>query len=247
MSKRTIIKIDEEKCTGCGLCILSCAEGAIEIIDGKARLVSEEYCDGLGACLDECPEGALIIEEREALDFDEEAVTKHLKSKDIETNKTHSASKGGFHQPSCPSTMSMFFRKEVKYDTEGNKESALSQWPVKLALVSPKAPYFEDADLIITADCVPFAYASFHEDFLNGKSIVIGCPKLDDIEFYREKLTDIISLSNIKSVRVIHMEVPCCFGLFKATEEAIIESGKDIPFYEIIIGINGEKKDEIPC
>ncbi len=232
MAKRAIIKIDEEKCTGCGLCVLSCAEGAIEIIDGKAKLVSEEYCDGLGACIGECPEGALTIEEREALEFSEEAVKEHLRLKEKKVTP-----------PSCPSTMPISFKKGDK--REGDKRSALSQWPVKLALVSPAAPYFEDAELIITADCVPFAYASFHEDFLNGRAIVIGCPKLDDVEFYKEKLTEIIRLSEIKSIKVIHMEVPCCFGLFKITEEAMESSGKKIPFHEVIIGINGEKRDEV--
>jgi NAD-dependent dihydropyrimidine dehydrogenase PreA subunit len=237
--KRNIIKIDEEKCNGCGLCVPACEEGALEIVDGKARLVNEIYCDGLGACLGECPEDAITIVEEEAAPFDEEATKKHL-----DENKGH-------EKCACPSAQTLDFRNEVAQsaaanDSEntGKEPSMLSHWPVKITLVNPEAPYFKDADLIITADCVPFAYAGFHRDYLKGKSVIIGCPKLDDIEFYQAKITEIIKQSDIRSISVIYMEVPCCFGLVHAAKQAISDSGKDIPFKEIKIGIRGEERGE---
>lgn len=225
--KRSIIRIDEEKCNGCGPCVSACAEGAIQIIAGKAHLISEKYCDGLGACLGECPQGAITIEEREAEEFNEKAVKNHLDSKPY----------------GCPSAKVM--RWDV--DTVGQlpqigMSSMLSQWPVKLALVPPQASYLDRADLIITADCVPFAYANFHQDFLKGKAVVIGCPKLDNVELYQQKLREIFRQSNLKSIKVIHMEVPCCFGLQHLVKEALAQSGKDIPIEQVIIGIKGERK-----
>jgi len=225
--KRNIIRIDEEKCNGCGLCVPACAEGAIQIINGKAHLISEKYCDGLGACLGKCPQGAITIEEREAEGFDEKAVKEHLHS-----------------QPcGCPSTKVMNWEVDTRgHSLPTNVASMLSQWPVKLALVPPQAPYFDGADLIVTADCVPFAYANFHQDFLKGKAVVIGCPKLDDVNFYQQKLEEIFRQSNLKSVKVIHMEVPCCFGLQHLAKEALAQSSKDIPLDEVVIGIKGERK-----
>jgi len=211
---RKIVKIDEKKCSGCGLCIPSCREGALQIIDGKARLISDIYCDGLGACLGECPQGAITIEERIAQKFDGEAAETHL-----EENK-----------------------EKPIVSTVAPISSALAQWPVQLRLVNPKATYFQDADLIVVADCVPFAYANFHRDFLNGNSIVIGCPKFDGAQSYEEKLTEIFRQSKIKSIKVVNMEVPCCNGLHCILKKAVEHSGKKIPVEQVIIGIKGERK-----
>jgi len=243
MTTRKIVKIDEEKCTGCGLCIPNCAEGALQIVDGKARLVSEKFCDGLGACLGHCPEDAITVIEREAEDFDEKAVEVHLHKKEETQPKPQP-------QPvfnGCPSSRPMHFKvNEIESDREviGSSVSMLSHWPVQLKLVPINAPYFQDADLLIAADCVPFAYPNFHQDFLKGKTVVVGCPKLDDVQFYKEKLTEIFKANSIKSITVPYMEVPCCFGLVKAIEDAIAASGKNIPLKKIKIGIRGEIKTE---
>jgi ferredoxin len=208
---RKIVRINEEKCNGCGLCIPSCREGALQIIDGKARLMAENCCDGLGACLGECPQGAITIEERVAEEFDEQATKTHLAEKEA----------------------------KPKYERES---SALAHWPIQLRLVNPKAPYFKDANLLVVADCVPFAYGNFHQEFLKEKSIVVGCPKFDDAQFYEEKLTEIFRQSTIKSVTVVNMEVPCCNGLHYIVKKAVEHSGKNIPVEQVIIGIKGEKK-----
>lgn len=236
--KRQIVKIDEERCDGCGLCVTACVEGAIQIIDGKARLISEKYCDGLGACLGECPQGAITIEEREAEEFDEKAVEVHLKKIQQTNDKLHPYPSG------CPSDKTMHWEVDTATSQSyvGNILSMLSQWPIKLALVSPQAPYLDGADLIVTADCVPFAYANFHQDFLKGKAVVIGCPKLDDQHFYQQKLEEIFRQSNLKSIKVIHMEVPCCFGLQHLVETALTRSGKNTPLEQVIIGIKGGRK-----
>jgi Pyruvate/2-oxoacid:ferredoxin oxidoreductase delta subunit len=241
MVLRSIVKIDEEKCTGCGLCVPACAEGAIKIINGKAKLISDKYCDGLGACLGECPVGAITIEERETEEFDEEAVKEHLKREQTVPAVHHSHS---VHQP-CPSAKVMYFERnltEKEVVTAPEKSaSMLSQWPVQLTLVPPTAPFFENADLLIAADCVPFAYANFHSDFLRGKTLVVGCPKLDNAGFYKEKLTEIFKQSNIRSVTVVNMEVPCCFGLYRLIKEALDSSGKNVPLKQEIISIKGDK------
>ena len=241
MVLRSIVKIDEEKCTGCGLCVPACAEGAIKIIKGKAKLISDKYCDGLGACLGECPVGAITIEERETEEFDEEAVKEHLKREQTVPAVHYSHS---VHQP-CPSAKVMYFERnltEKEVVTAPEKSaSMLSQWPVQLTLVPPTAPFFENADLLIAADCVPFAYANFHSDFLRGKTLVVGCPKLDNAGFYKEKLTEIFKQSNIRSVTVVNMEVPCCFGLYRLIKEALDSSGKNVPLKQEIISIKGDK------
>lgn len=242
MVTRKIVKIDEEKCNGCALCIPNCAEGALQIIDGKARLVSDKFCDGLGACLGHCPQDAITIIEREAEDFDEKAVEVFLHKKHEPKPETQPVSFTG-----CPSSRVMQFQTpNPKTETTQARSSIsqLSQWPVQLKLVPINAPYFQDADLLVAADCVPFAYPDFHQDFLKGKVVVVGCPKLDDIQSYREKLTEIFRTNSIKSVTVPYMEVPCCFGLVKATEDAIATSGKKIPFKKVKIGIRGEIKAE---
>ncbi len=243
MATRKIVKVDEEKCNGCGLCIPDCAEGALQIIDGKAKLVSEKFCDGLGACLGHCPQDAITVIEREAEDFDEKAV-------EVFQHKNHIAKAEPKPQPlftGCPSSRPMQFKVPESGSELGSgplSVSMLSQWPVQLKLVPANAPYFHHADLLVAADCVPFAYANFHQDFLKGKAVVVGCPKLDDIQYYKEKLTEIFKTNSIKSLTVPYMEVPCCFGLVKATEDAIAASGKKIPLKKIKISIRGEVKTE---
>ncbi len=243
MAKRKIVKIDEEKCTGCGLCIPNCAEGALQIIQGKAKLVSEKFCDGLGACLGHCPEDAITIIEREAEEFDEKAVEAHLHSQ--KKSRPHSDPPSVPLFTGCPSSRPMQFKiSEPLNDSSPSvcSVSQLTQWPVQLKLVPIHAPYFQDADLLIAADCVPFAYANFHQDFLKGKTVMVGCPKLDDVQFYKEKLTEIFKTNSIKSITISYMEVPCCFGLVRVTEEAIADSGKDIPLKKVKIGIRGDIK-----
>jgi len=246
MVLRSIVRIDEEKCTGCGLCVPSCAEGALKIINGKAKLISDKYCDGLGACLGDCPEGAITIEERETEEFDEEAVKEHLKGEQTvpAVHHSHPIHNHPVHQ-SCPSAKVMQFERNLTeketVTTPEKRESMLSQWPVQLTLLPPTAPFFENADLLIVADCVPFAYANFHSDFLRDKTLVIGCPKLDNAEFYKEKLTEIFKRSNIRSVTVVNMEVPCCFGLYRLVKEALDSSEKNIPLKQEIISIKGDK------
>ncbi|MFZ2410127.1 MAG: 4Fe-4S binding protein [Candidatus Methanoperedens sp.] len=236
--KRSIVSIDEEKCNGCGLCIPNCAEGAIKIINGKAKLVDDRFCDGLGACLGHCPQDAITIIERDATEFDEEAVKVHLKPKMAEKKVEKSIPCG------CPGSMAMDFRSEKKSvgGATARQKSELRQWPVQLTLVSPEASYFRDAELLVAADCVPFAYPNFHSDFLAGKSVIIGCPKLDDAESYVDKLAEMLKKNNIKSITLVNMEVPCCFGLQRIVEEAVARSGKVLPIRQTVITIRGEKQ-----
>ena len=245
MATRKIVKIDEAKCNGCGLCIPNCAEGALQIVDGKAKLMSDKFCDGLGACLGHCPEDAITVIDREAVEFDEKAVEVHLHKQKEAQPKPEPKPQPVF--TGCPSSRAMHFKiPETQTEAVSNTPSVsmLSQWPVQLKLVPINAPYFQDADLLIAADCVPFAYPNFHPDFLKGKAVVVGCPKLDDVQYYKEKLTEIFKTNPIKSVTVPYMEVPCCFGLVKATEDAIAASGKNIPLKKVKIGIRGDIKPE---
>jgi Pyruvate/2-oxoacid:ferredoxin oxidoreductase delta subunit len=243
MALRNIVKIDEEKCNGCGLCVSACAEGAIQMIDGKAKLVSEIYCDGLGACLNCCPVDAITIEQREAAEFDEEATKKYLE--EISRNKAAHAKQApkaeGF---GCPGMRMMNFADEAKPSpagqTQADVSSQLGQWPVQLKLVSPMAPYFAGADLLLVADCVPFAMGDFHHKLLKGKAIAIACPKLDDGSGYVQKLADIIATGKPKSITVAHMEVPCCTGLLRMAEKAIILAGSDLEIQDITISLRGE-------
>lgn len=243
---RKIVQIDEDKCNGCGLCVPSCAEGAITMVNGKARLAAENLCDGLGACLGDCPQDAIRIIEREADEFDEAAVEKHLESAGPasahlkEPHAGHSLTSPG----GCPGSRVTSFHPPQPASGENDEEkgsepSCLAQWPVQLHLVPVNAPFLRDADLLIAADCVPFAYASFHREFLAGKALVIGCPKLDDNRFYQEKLTELFRVSGIKSITVVRMEVPCCGGIVMAARQALAASGREIPFTEITIGIKG--------
>lgn len=253
---RKVIKIDEELCNGCGQCVPSCAEGAIQIIDGKAKLVADKFCDGLGACLGECPMGALSFEEREAEEFDMEAVESHLTTmgRSLDEHNARQAAHGAPAKPAggCPSgggcpSARMFDFSDVEDDEDEadapKLRSALRQWPVKLNLVSPTAPYFQDADLVLAADCTAFAYASMHPDFMKGKALAIGCPKFEDVGAYKEKLKGIILLGGIRSITVLHMEVPCCLGLLFAAQQAVAETGADIPLESIVISIRGEVKE----
>ena len=235
---RKIIKIDEDKCNGCGLCANACHEGAIEIIDGKAKLVRENFCDGLGDCLPGCPTGASTFEEREAPEYDEKAVQKAKESKKMDEMK-HMHQGGG-----CPgSRMAQFKHTEDEVSVPSGKPvSRLGQWPCQIKLVPAQAPFFDGAKLLIAADCTAYAYASMHEDFMKGKITIIGCPKLDAVD-YTEKLTAIIRDNDIKSVTIVRMEVPCCGGLQKAAENALRESGKFIPWQVVTISCDGHILD----
>ncbi len=244
---RKIVKIDPDKCNGCGDCVPSCAEGAITIINGKAVLAAENLCDGLGACLGECPMDAITVEEREADEFDEVAVEKHLaaQGKPAPVHQHAAPAAVPHHGGGCPGSRAMSFARPAEPAAEeatGSRQSQLGQWPVQLSLVSTSAPYFQGADLLITADCVPVAYAGYHEDFLKGKSVVMGCPKLDDNNFYMQKLTELFSKSDVKSITVLKMEVPCCGGIAGAARQALAACGKEIPYKEITIGIKGDIK-----
>ena len=234
MVLRNIVQIDEKKCNGCGVCIPSCAEGALQIVDGKARLVKEVYCDGLGACLGECPQGAITIIQREAEEFDEKAVEEHVKN----LQETPAA-----HAMSCPSRQVKQFKTIGKpaVETPLKMESRLSTWPIQLKLLPPQALFLKNADLLIAADCVPFAYADFHEDMLKNRVLAMGCPKIDDVSLYRNKLAAIFRTADIKSVTIVNMEVPCCFGLKRIVEEAMELSGRQIPLKQETISIKGEK------
>ncbi len=240
---RKIVQIDQDKCNGCGLCVPSCAEGAIRMINGKAVLSADNLCDGLGACLGECPQDAIKIIEREADEFDEAAVVQHLKPprNTLPVHQPH-GHHGQGHGGGCPGSRAMSFSPAEKTTaTEaGSRQSMLAQWPVQLHLVPTNAPYFQGADLLIAADCVPFAYADFHKDYLAGKAVVIGCPKLDDNQFYLQKLTELFRNSSLKSITVMRMEVPCCGGIVMAARQALAASGKEIPFKEVTVGIKGE-------
>lgn len=279
--KRKIINIDEEKCTGCGQCIPDCPEGALQLIDGKARLVSDLFCDGLGACMGTCPEGAISVIEREAEPYNEKTVMEtiarqggpvirahleHLISHGetalynqaieylIENNIPVPGQQGAGCHPgpahhgqhpfaACPGSSARSITRERPSGDQrrsAETESELRQWPVQLKLLNPAAPYFDNADLLISADCVPFAYAGFHEDFLCDKIVIIFCPKLDtDIDGYIAKLADIFSHHKINSITVVHMEVPCCGGVRYVVDEALTQSGNKIPVTEVTITIEG--------
>lgn len=275
-SRRKVIKIDESKCTGCGLCIPNCPEGALQIIDGKARLISDLFCDGLGACIKHCPEGAITIEEREAAPYDERKVMENIVRQGTNTIRAHLAhlrehgaheylrqaleylKERGIEVPpegrpaeghlpcGCPGSAVRDLsserpaQKPAAGEHAAPRRSQLRNWPVQIMLVPPAAPYLRGADLLISADCVPFAFADFHDRFASGNVVLIGCPKLDDVDFYRDKLTQIFKNNDVRSVTCVHMEVPCCWGLVGLTKEAIAASGKDIPFSEVTIGVKGD-------
>ncbi len=246
MAIRKIIEIDEEKCDGCGDCVPSCAEGAIQIIDGKAKVVSETYCDGFGACLGECPQGAITMVEREAPEYNEEAVKKHLAELDkkkitplpvIESSPIPAVAHGG-----CPgSAMKRFDRPQQaqQVDVGGNIKSQLHHWPIQLMLVPPHAPFLKGADILVCADCVPFTVPDFHNRYLAGRALIVGCPKLDDLKYYYEKLKDIIKEAAPQKLTVLKMEVPCCTGIAQVTIKARNEVAPEIPVEVITLGIQG--------
>ena len=223
---RRIIRIDEEKCNGCGACADACHEGAIAMVNGKAKLQREDYCDGLGDCLPACPTGAISFEEREAPAYNEEAVKKSKEEK---------------LPCGCPGTQSKVLRKAEKENSCCRAEAAsrLSQWPVQIKLVPVNAPYFDGADLLIAADCTAYAYGNIHEDFIKGRITLIGCPKLDGVD-YSGKLAAILEANGITGITVIRMEVPCCGGLEMAVRKALSESGKDLPLEVVTISTDGE-------
>ena len=277
--KREIIKIDREKCDGCGLCIPNCPEGALQIIDNKATLISDLYCDGLGACIGECPKGAIEIEEREAEPYREELVMKNIVQKGENVIKAHlkhlkehgesellkealdyleknnidipedsQKEKGGNMNKgfTCPGTAAREIKKENKKEEGTNiKEnfSNLKQWPVQLHLINPEAPYLKNADMLISADCVPYAYGNFHNRFMKDKVVITLCPKLDKgIESYIEKLSHIFKTQNINSVTVLNMEVPCCSGTMRIVETALKDAKKFVIIKNYTVGINGKIK-----
>ncbi|MCP3900593.1 MAG: 4Fe-4S ferredoxin [Desulfobacteraceae bacterium] len=242
---RKIIEIDEDLCDGCGNCVVACAEGAIEIIDGKAKVIADKYCDGLGACIGDCPQDALHIIEREADDFDEEAVEELLKKQKAEREQKESVTSAC----GCPSTaMKTFPTAQTECECANkpvaqpasNSGSALGHWPVQINLVPAEAPFLKGADLLIAADCVPVAYPNFHANLLKGRAVMIGCPKFDNAEAYVEKLAQIFKTSGIKCITSAIMEVPCCSAMSVIIKKALELSGNDIPVTEVVVGVRGE-------
>ncbi|UCC93454.1 MAG: 4Fe-4S binding protein [Thermoplasmata archaeon] len=277
MAVRKIIEIDDELCTGCGICIPNCPEGALQIIDGKARLISDIFCDGLGACLGECPEDAISIIEREAEDYSERLVMENMMKHGDNTVYAHlkhlqDHGETGFLNEALAYLEEIGHPNLLEHPPEGaddipdmhacgmdepemvmgdveeapapegpRPESQLRQWPVQLHLVNPNAPFLQGKELLVAADCVPFALASFHQDYLKGRSVVIGCPKLDDARAYLEKFTQIFEVNDIEKVTLLHMEVPCCFGLKALVDRAIQKSGKSVEMEEVIISVQGKE------
>ena len=250
---RKIIEIDEDLCSGCGNCVVDCAEGAIKIIDGKAKVINDVFCDGLGACIQSCPEGALEIIEREAVEYDEEAVEKHLESmkhaEHAETEQVRKivaehATQCGCQsaQTGCPSAQTMVF-DEPETQTEvstGKIPSALRHWPVQMHLINPRAPHYQGADVLLSADCVGFSYGDFHRDFIKQKSIAIACPKLDQgKEIYIEKIKSLIDDAKINTLTVAIMEVPCCTGLIALAQEGVKQASRKVPIKYVVVGIQG--------
>ena len=240
MTQRQIVKIDEQKCDGCGLCVPSCAEGAIQIVHGKAKLVADVYCDGLGACLGHCPRGAITVVQREAAAFDEQAARRHA----AEVEKPPAQG--------CPGSMARSLKLTIAaphaaaarlpfaQPTADSTPTNLVNWPIQLRLVPPGAAFLQHADLVLVADCVPFAYADFHRQIVHERPILIGCPKLDDVSFYTQKLAEIITTAGIRRLTVVRMEVPCCGGLLRIAEAAKRLAGIDVPTEEITISIRGQ-------
>ena len=232
MGKRQIIRIDQDKCDGCGMCVPSCAEGAIQIVDGKAQLLADRFCDGLGACLGECPQGALIIEEREA----EEFVGPAPGAAHPEAPAPPLAPPGeGVRVPRQPHAAISAGR-----GADSGGASALGHWPIKLRLVAPQAPFLKGASLLVAADCAPFAAGDFHSRFLEGKALVCGCPKFDDVPEHVAKLTAILKENDIKEISIVNMEVPCCFGLVQIVRQALEASGKSLPVTICTLGTAGQ-------
>lgn len=240
--KRKIIQIDEEKCNGCGQCVLTCAEGALAIIDGKARVISDNLCDGLGACLGECPQDALKIIEREADEFDEQAVELHLAQQEESSKPVQSMACG------CPSTHLQSFTPCAQANRPVSHaptpSSALTHWPVQIRLVPANAPFLKGADLLVVADCVPVAFPGLHQELLQGKAVMLGCPKFDDVQSYVNKFTDIFRTAGIKSVTVAIMEVPCCGGLPRIVEKGMENADVRVPLELVVVSTRGKIIEE---
>jgi len=240
---RKIIEIDQEKCNGCGLCISACHEGALQLVNGKARLVSDEYCDGLGDCLPECPTDAIKIIERDAAEYNEELVQEKMRKANKETKSQNRPA------CSCPGTMAAEIKKDHETpgktgsdetERETERPSELRQWPIQLNLINPQASYLKEADLLIAADCTAFACASFHEKYMKDRITLIGCPKLDDNEYYIEKIAEILKQNNPRSLKVVRMDVPCCGGIVKAVKEAMLQSRVVVPYSEVTLNAQGK-------
>ena len=251
--QRKMITIDEELCNGCGQCVPACAEGALAIVDGKARLVKEIYCDGLGACLGDCPTGALKVEVREAADFDPEAVAEHLKSQGREVPDHMPAPEslrmgGGARPGGCPGaalqTLTPCGRANVPANQDGG--SALSHWPVQLRLVPVNAPFLKNADLLLTADCVPVAMPAYHGEYVPNRVVLMGCPKFDDRMEYVDKLAGIIAESDLKSITVMEMEVPCCSSMSAILREAVARAGRTVPTERVTVARTGQVLETVP-
>jgi ferredoxin len=272
--KREIIRIDEDKCTGCGACVPGCPEGALQIIDGKARLISDLFCDGLGACIGECPEGAITIEKREAEPYDEKKVMENIIRQGPNTIKAHlahlkehnemkllkkaiavlkdkkipipeeTATTPHTHSPvpcGCPSSQTMQFGNQESSEQTGDISSQLRQWPVQLHLVSPLAPYYQGADVVLAADCTAYALGDFHQRFMKGKAMAIACPKLDEgQEIYAAKLKALIDTAKINTLTIVIMEVPCCGGLVQLAKQAAKDSKRNVPIKKVVVGIKGQ-------
>jgi len=239
---RKIIEIDEERCDGCGQCVPGCAEGALEIIDGKAKVVADVFCDGLGACIGECPNDALELIEREAEEFDEAAVEEHLENLKPKEGGEKLAC-------GCPSTQIQSFMSAACEGANqpaaiAGTESALAHWPIQINLVPPHAPFLKNADLLVVADCAPLAFPDFHSRFLKGRAVMMGCPKFDNAEAYIDKFAEVFSTAAIKSVTTVVMEVPCCAGLPYIIKKGLEKSGKDIPLTEVVVTTQGKIMEE---
>lgn len=244
---RKIIKIDDELCDGCGNCVVGCAEGALEIVDGKARVMAEKFCDGLGACIGDCPTGALEIIEREADEFDEKAVEVHLASLSKQAPEISPVAISPAAPAGCPSAnvemltpQSSCQQANVPATFPTDQASALSHWPVQIRLVPPEAPFLKNASLLVVADCVPIAFPSLHRDFLQGKAVMMGCPKFDDVDMYIEKFAQIFTVAGIKDITVVVMEVPCCSGLPMIVQKGLDKAGQTVPVKEVVISTRGQ-------
>lgn len=248
--KRKIVEIDEERCNGCGLCIPSCAEGAIAIVDGKARLIADKFCDGLGACLGECPQDALRVIEREADEFDEEAVEEHLKAVPQPETTLTTDPVGASMPCGCPSTQIRTF-EETQPSCPGSRvrqvvqgRSQLTHWPIQIHLVPPTAPFLKNADLLVLADCVGVTYPNLHEELIKGRVVMMGCPKLDDGQAYVDKFKQVFLQADLQRVTVAMMEVPCCAGLRYIVEQAKREAGVSTPVEQVVISVKGKRMTE---
>jgi Fe-S-cluster-containing hydrogenase component 2 len=240
---RKIIEIDEELCTGCGDCVPDCAEGSLQIIDGKARLVADKLCDGLGACLGSCPTGALRIIEREADEFDEEAVEEFLAEQKKKQKTAVTATGGG-----CPSaqlkTMQPLSPCHAANKPSSQAGSALSHWPVQIRLIPPTAPFLENADLLIAADCTAVSYAGLQEDFIQGRVVMMGCPKFDDQQLYVDRFTELFKTRKLNSVTILIMEVPCCSSMLQIVKKAYTDAGTEVPVRQVVVSTQGQLIDE---